>query len=97
LCDVSRIWKINTSCTTVEHINEQVYETEGKTEYLPLEVNGEILSLTSTIEEVNIADNEILIYEVKLNTQGEVKIPWAMIPLAESGSSKKKQNKNKQF
>lgn len=57
---------MNTSCTTVESVNESVYETGGKIELLPVEVNGEILSLTSTVEELNIADNEILMFELKL-------------------------------
>ncbi len=57
---------MNTSCTTVESVNESVYETGGKIELLPLEVSGEIFSLTSTVEELNIADNEILMLELKL-------------------------------
>ena len=84
------MWKVNSSYATVENINGQVYDTDGRFELLPIEVNGKILSLTSTIDEIDVADNEILMFEVKLQHEKGARCPWTMMPMVENSSSMKK-------
>jgi hypothetical protein len=51
--------------------------------------------LTSTIEEIDVADNEILMFEVKLQHEKGARCPWTMMPMVENSSSMKKENKNR--
>ena len=45
-----------------------IQETRGDSSKCPLKIYGQILEKNALIENLNIADDEVLIYEIKIDT-----------------------------
>ncbi|CDW86593.1 ubiquitin carboxyl-terminal hydrolase [Stylonychia lemnae] len=62
LMDMSRLWKLDPSETVYDV--EKYYECESK-ESLPLQIDGKVLEDNQLLEDLNISENDILLYEVQ--------------------------------
>lgn len=65
LMSMSRIWRLD--------LGETVFDVEKIFEYetlsnLPMHIRGRILAMDEIISNINVADNDILLYEVQYNT-----------------------------
>ena len=60
------MWKLNTNQNTAQDIAAKIEETDGDLGHFPLEVHGEILLKEKMIEEINVADDETLLMELRL-------------------------------
>ena len=78
LCDWTRLLKINHNNEDIDEISNRVYKTNGRTEKLGIEVQGEILGVSQTIDAINVADNEVLLYELMINKSKDHKVPFAL-------------------
>lgn len=50
---------------------------------MPIEIPAVVLDKHLTIDSVNIADGEILVYEVKLNYEDDAELPYCLRPVRE--------------
>lgn len=83
LCKWARILKVDYSNESAEDINNQVYGTQGDESQLPIEVVAEVLEKHMTIDQLNLADGEILVYEIKLNFEDDAELPFCLLPVVE--------------
>ena len=60
---MARLWRLDIGEDVFEI--EKFYEVE-RSESLPIYIRGRILSENEVIEDINVADNDVLLYEVKL-------------------------------
>ena len=60
LLEMSRIWRLDTGESPLEVEKDYNY-----TRTLPLKVKGRILEPHEIIDEINVADDDILLYEVQ--------------------------------
>jgi ubiquitin C-terminal hydrolase len=92
------MWKVDQSKDTVEDISEQIYATNGNPDQLPIEVHGQLLDRAATIEAINVADNEVLMLEVKISTDQRDQTPFACAPAGRgAGLDNQASSKNKKF
>jgi len=87
LCNWSRLWKINPNYESIEDINSKVYATDGDSDQLPIEVHGEVLPRHFSIDQINVADGEILVNEIMLDRDSKARVKYCLEMLSE-------QNKN---
>ena len=92
------MWKVDQSKETVDEISDQIYATNGNPDQLPIDVHGELLDRTATIDAINVADNEVLMLEIKISTDQRDQTPFACAP-ASRGKALDNQasTKNKKF
>jgi len=64
-----------------------VYATEGDSSQLPIEVHGEILSPSRILDEINVADNEVLLYEIMLQREKDSECPYCLEPATDQVKS----------
>jgi hypothetical protein len=97
LCRWARILKVNDTQEAIGEINKEVYATAGNEDQLPIEIPAEILESYRTIDSLNIADGEVLVYEVMLNNEDDSELPYCLKPVKEEkkGTSVKKSNNQK--
>jgi len=46
---------------------------------LPIKINGAILDRSALIDQINVADDEILMYEVRISQDPKAAIPFAFV------------------
>lgn len=63
----SRIWKLDQECNTAADLKKAVYQTNADPNKLPIEAHGEVLNEKTLVGEVNAAENEVLMYEIKIS------------------------------
>ena len=94
----SRMWKVDQSKATLEDISEQIYATNGNPDQLPIEVHDQLLDRAATIDAANVADNEVLMLEVKISTDQRDQTPFACAPVDRgTGLNNQASTKNKKF
>lgn len=94
----SRMWKVDQSKDTVVDISEQIYATHGNADQLPIEVHGLLLDRAATIDAINVADNEVLMLEVKISADPRDQTPFACAPAGRgAGLDNQASTKNKKF
>ena len=74
---MSRIWRLD--------IGENVQEIEkfiGYEKSLPIQVRGRVLDEKECVQDINVADNDILMYEVQANTAPKSNNYFSFIPKA---------------
>lgn len=81
LCKWSRFLKVNDTQESIADYNKEVYATNGNEELLPIEIPAEILESHRTIESLNIADGEVLVYEIMLNNEDDSDLPYCLKPV----------------
>jgi len=62
LLDMSRIWRLETGENVLEIERDYQYESRHA---LPVQLRGRVLADTEIVENINVADNDVLLYEVK--------------------------------
>jgi hypothetical protein len=60
---MSRLWRLDTGENIMEI--EKYYEYESR-ESLPLQLRGRILDSSEIVDNINVADTDVLLYEVQL-------------------------------
>jgi hypothetical protein len=96
LLQMSRLWKLDTG-ENIEEIQNKIYATNGDPKNLPIQVNGTILDRAATIDSINVADEEILMFEVRISQDPNAKIPFAFVKAGKSEGYSKKQSNNDKF
>lgn len=66
LFNMSRLWRLDTGESISEIEKEFEYESYGLTN-LPMQIRGKVLELNEVVSNINVADTDILLYEVKYN------------------------------
>jgi hypothetical protein len=66
LVQMSRIWKLENG-EDINEIQNSAYATKGDPKQLPIKINGTILDRSAVIDQINVADDEILMYEVRIS------------------------------
>jgi hypothetical protein len=75
----SRIWKMDSDKISAKDVHDYIVRTKGKFE-TPLVITGTILSRHETIELSDIADDEVLMYEIAWETQSNNKLGFGFAP-----------------
>ncbi len=65
---MARIWRLETGENVMEIEKEYDFEIREK-EHLPLPIRGRVLDDKEIVENINVADSDVLLYEVQA-------IPW---------------------
>lgn len=92
---MSRIWKLDVG-ENISEIQDQIYATNGDPKLLPININGKVLDKSATIDQINVADEETLMYEVRITQDPKASIPYAFINTGQTeGYNKKKSNNDK--
>ena len=60
-------------------------------------MHGQILPKHKLIEEINVADDEVLIYEIQYDRDARAQPAWCLVPAVDSSASRKKLSKNEQL
>jgi hypothetical protein len=95
LVQMSRLWKLDTG-ENISEIQNQIYATNGDPKLLPIEVNGSILDRSATIDSINVADDEVLMFEVRISQDPKAQIPFAFVhSLRQEGYQKRMSNNDK--
>jgi DUSP domain len=66
LMNMSRLWRLDTGENVFDIEKTFEYESYGMTN-LPMSIRGRVLELKEKISEINVADDDILLYEVLYN------------------------------
>lgn len=66
LVTMSRLWKLDVG-ENITQIQDSIYATNGDPKLLPIQINGKILDRSATIDQINVADDETLMYEVRIS------------------------------
>lgn len=97
LCKWSRILKINDSQENIPDYNKEVYATNGNEDLLPIEIGAELLENHRIIDCLNIANGEVLVYEVKLNYEDDASLPFCLKPVIKAPATKKPKSNTDKF
>ena len=62
LMDMARLWRLDTGENVMEI--EKCYDYESR-ESLPLQLRGRVLDESEVVDDINVADNDVLLYEVQ--------------------------------
>lgn len=62
----SRIWKLDQERESVKSLRDTIYQTNGNPNQLPIEVNGRVLAKMEMVDDFQVAEEDILMYEVKI-------------------------------
>jgi hypothetical protein len=76
---LSRLWKIDETKYNIKEIQDQIYATKGNIDLFPISAHGSILERNTLIEDCNIADDEILMYEVAITNDPKAKLQFGLI------------------
>jgi hypothetical protein len=93
---MSRIWKLENG-EDINEIQNLAYATKGDPKQLPIKINGAILDRSAFIDQINVADDEILMYEVRISQDPKAAIPFAFIGENTDNNILKKQTNNDKF
>jgi ubiquitin carboxyl-terminal hydrolase 4/11/15 len=78
LMDCSRLWKLEIGEDITEIEKYFDYESRGRN--LPLELRGRLLVDTDLVEKINVADSDVLLYEVQFDRPIPKNNNFAFIP-----------------
>ena len=89
---MSRVWRLETGENVYDI--ERFFESEsyGLTN-LPMQIRGRILDLKEVVADINVADTDVLLYEVKYNDFLKDNNGFAFIPKQKT-KLRKPNNKN---
>ena len=74
-----RLWKFEGQETFAD-IKEALEDVGSNMDKLPIEVHGRILQSYELIEDINVADNDVLVFEWKVAFDPKSEKPWAFEP-----------------
>lgn len=93
LMNLARIWRLDTG----EHVNEieKYFDYESRSfDNLPLEIRGRILQDNEIVEDINVADTDVLLYEIKYSEYLKQNNHFAFIPKQKVAKNRKPKHKN---
>ncbi len=68
LMNMSRLWRLDTGESISDIEKEFEYETYGSgMEHLPMQIRGKVLELDEVISNINVAETDVLLYEVRFS------------------------------
>lgn len=79
LMNMSRLWRLETGESISDIEKEFEHESYGLT-HLPMQIRGKVLQLDEVISNINVADTDILLYEVKYNDYLKENNSYAFTP-----------------
>lgn len=91
----SRLWKINQEKHSLSDIKSHIYSVvrQGRTDMLPVNIYGSILERHKIIDELDLENDETLMYEVMLDRDPTKKIQFSMRPKVEDQKKIKEEKK----
>jgi hypothetical protein len=64
---IARLWRLETGENVFDIEKEYDYAVRDK-DQLPMQVRGRVLDEKEVVEDINVADNDVLLYEVQAST-----------------------------
>lgn len=65
MLDLTRVWKFEGD-DSIEDAKQMLAEINGDLKKMPLQIQGRLLAPTTFIEDANIANNELIVLEMKI-------------------------------
>lgn len=87
--DMARIWRLDTGENVADIEKYYDYETRDS---LPLQIRGRILKDEEIIDEINVADTDVLMYEIQAHSFLKNNNYFAFIPSKDVQKNKKSKN-----
>lgn len=79
LLDLSRLWKLEGG-DTIEDVKQMLSEINNDLNKLPLAVQARVLEPSQMIDEINVADQELIVMEFKISFDKNAACSWVYAP-----------------
>lgn len=77
----SRLWVFEHQ-DNIQDLEYQLSKVSSDTSNLPIEVHGRLLQPHMLIDDINVADDDMIVLEWRISFEPDAKTPWAYLPTA---------------
>lgn len=77
--EISRLWKLEGD-DMLEDAKQMIQEIKGDMSKLPFAIHARLLQHNRLIDEANIANDEVIVMEMKITFEPDSSTPWVFAP-----------------